>query len=468
MRALPRLVSLPFLLAQVGLAQAPPSSLPSSQDPILQGLVQEALSRNPDLMGATEGVAAEKERVPQASSLPDPILSLGYQNDSFNRIEYGRMETTWGTIMATQAFPYPGKRRLRAEVVQQGVKAAEAGLERLRLSLEADVRRSYMGLLLVRGQLLLFKDQELLWEKAEAIAKIRYETGQGNQVDLLRAQVERTRLKQTRAGLIAEERNRITELNRLASRPLEAPLETVVSLETLSVAEAPADALADAARRSPELTEAQHHLRHFQSRVDLARLDLRPDFSVSAGVMPRGALAPMWQVGFSVSLPIYARTKQQRAIAENEALGRGGERTLENLRQILAQQTQTRLDQLTAAKEIISIYREGLLTQSEATVQSAIAQYQVGRASFASVLEALTGYVSDRDRYLNALAQAQGLSIALQEVNLGPTPGIGGGASAVAGAMSGGASAGSRSSVRSASASSSKSGSTASTAQSGM
>ena len=184
--------------------------------------------------------------------------------------------------------------------------------------------------------------------------------------------------------------------------------------------------------------------------------------------MPRGALAPMWQVGFSVSLPIYARTKQQRAIAENEALGRGGERTLENLRQILAQQTQTRLDQLTAAKEIISIYREGLLTQSEATVQSAIAQYQVGRASFASVLEALTGYVSDRDRYLNALAQAQGLSIALQEVNLGPTPGIGGGASAVAGAMSGGASAGSRSLARSASASSSKSGSTALTAQSGM
>ncbi len=465
MRALPRLVSLPFLLVQIGLAQAPSSPSPPSQDPILQALVQEALNKNPALKGAVEMVSAEKERVPQASSLPDPTLSLGYQNDSFNRIEYGRMETTWGTVMATQAFPYPGKRKLRAEVVEQGVKAAEAGLERSRLSLEADVRRAYIALLLVRGQLSLFKEQELLWEKAGAIAKIRYETGQGNQVDLLRAQLERTRLKQTRAGLQAEEKNRITELNRLASRPLDASLETLASLESMLVAVTPTDALADALQRSPELTEAQHHLRHSQSRVDLARLDLRPDFSVSAGVMPRGALAPMWQVGFTVSLPIYARTKQQRAIAENEALSRGGERTLENLRQVLAQQTQMRLDQLAAAKEIISIYRDGLLTQSEATVQSAVAQYQVGRASFASVLEALNSYVTDRDRYLTVLAQTQALSIALQEVNLGPTPGIGGGASLGVGSMSSGASGGARGSARSASTASSKS---ESTAQSGM
>lgn len=425
MRTPMRLALASVLLVQAGWAQAPSQQ---TEDPILQSLIRDALEKNPELAGARERVSAEKERIPQAGSLPDPILSLGYQNDGFKRLEIGRMETTWATIMATQALPYLGKRKLREEVVQQGVNAARAGLERTRLSLEAEVRRSYTSLLLVRERLGLLKEQEALWEKAEAVARIRYETGQGIQMDLLRTQLERTRLKLVRTGLAAEERNAVTALNRLASRPLKASIDTSARLEELPVPELPADPRADAEARSPELAEAQHHLKHSQSQVDLARLERRPDFALSAGVMPRGALPAMWQVGFSVSLPIYAGTKQKRAVAENEALARSGQQIVANLHQLLAQRTQERVDQLAAANETLRIYREGLLTQSEATVQSALAQYQVGRTTFASVLEALNGYLADRGRYLEGLAQVQALGIAFKEVTLGPTPGLGVGA----------------------------------------
>ena len=69
--------------------------------------------------------------------------------------------------------------------------------------------------------------------------------------------------------------------------------------------------------RSPELAGAHASVKQTEKLLDLAKLDRRPDFAVTAGLMPRGVLDPMWQVGVSISLPIYGHTKQQRAVAEH-------------------------------------------------------------------------------------------------------------------------------------------------------
>ena len=45
---------------------------------------------------------AERERVPQAGALPDPVLSLGIQNDGFSEIMIGKMETSFYQVMLSQ------------------------------------------------------------------------------------------------------------------------------------------------------------------------------------------------------------------------------------------------------------------------------------------------------------------------------------------------------------------------------
>ena len=94
--------------------------------------------------------------------------------------------------------------------------AASAQLARAKLTTAAEVERAYVDLLLVRGQLLLLGKLDVLWREAETMARTRYEVGQGPQSDLLRAQLERTRLRQRRLGLEADEAMRLQALNRLA------------------------------------------------------------------------------------------------------------------------------------------------------------------------------------------------------------------------------------------------------------
>lgn len=423
MRTLLRLVPA-LVLAAPATAQAPaPQSSPS--DPVLELLLQETLQDHPDLQKAESAIRIDQERVPQAGVLPDPSLSLGLQNDGFKRLEVGRMETSFYSVAFTQPLPWPGKRGLRKEVAAIGVELSEATRARVRLGLEADVRRGYAALLLIRGQKALQARQSLFLEQAERLIRARYEVGQGSQGELLRAQLERTRLQQATWALEAEEQTALGVLNRLRQHHPEDPIETTAALADLPEPELLS--LEAVKARSPELASAWATVKQTEKLVELARLDRRPDFAVTAGLMPRGGLDPMWQVGVSISLPIYGQSKQQRALAEHEHHRLGQKAEVDSVHTLLWQRTRERTVQIELLRRTRDLYREGLLVQSEAAFKAALAQVEAGRGSFLAALEALNGWVGDQGAFLLTLAQLQAQHIALREAALGPTAPVAGG-----------------------------------------
>lgn len=440
MRTLLRLAPA-LVLAAPALAQAPhhtpPAAPAPTADPVLDSLLAEALGKHPDIRKADAAVRMDQERIPQAGVLPDPSLSLGIQNDGFKELMIGKMETSYYSVAFTQPFPWPGKRGLRKEVAAAGVGVSEASLSRVKMSLEADVRRGYAALLLVRGQKELLAQQSVFLEQTERLARTRYEVGQGSQGDLLRAQLELTRLKQAAWSLEAEERSALAGLNRLRQHDPADPIPTTAALADLPEPASLTPEQVEA--RSPELAGARASVRQTEKLLDLAKLDRRPDFAVTAGIMPRGSLDPMWQVGVSISLPIYGRHKQQRAIAEHEhhKLGQGAE--VDSVRTLLRQRTEERAIQIDTLRRTRDLYREGLLVQSEANFKAALAQYEAGRAPFLGALEALNGWVGDQGAYLQTLAQLQAQHIALDEAALGPTAPINGGSLASASLAAGAA-----------------------------
>ena len=412
------LVGLSVLVAPQGLA-AEPEGPALIDDPTLGALVLEALDHRPEVSQARALIAAEGERVPQAGAFPDPSLTFGIQNDSFTKIQIGQMETSWVTLMVTQNVPWYGKRGLRTDVASLAVRQSEADLERVRLSLRAEVERAYIDLLLVRDQLVLLSKLEALWLFSEGLARTRYEAGEGAQSDLLRAQLERTRLSQRRWALAAEQRRRIAVLNRLRSQPLGEAILTNRSLA--DIPDPPPDvAVEEAEKRSPELQKARLSLEQAGKRLQLAGKDYFPDPAFSAGVMPRGKLEPMWQVGVSFGIPVWAASKQSRAVSENELRKRAAGDGAEVLRQLLHLRLRERSVVLEALVQTNRLYRSGLLVLSESTVTSTLAQYQVGRVPFASVLEALAGYLTDVNGFLESAAATQRLATAQRELSLDP------------------------------------------------
>ena len=407
--------------AETSAALAGPTGPVLSDDPTLLALVSEAMQRRPELAAVRATIRAERERVPQAQALPDPTLSLGIQNDGFRAIQIGRMETSFLAVTASQTFPWAGKRGLRGEVAELAAAAAEADLRRTQLSIRADVERAYLDLLLVRAELALLTRVEALWSQSEVLARVRYEAGEGAQSDLLRAQLERQRLRQQRWSLEAEERRRVVVMNRLRGHALDEPVATQRRLEDVpdpAVAD-PGQAIANAEAESPELKQALLAGQQSSRGVALAKRERWPDVTVSAGLMPRwGSFETMWQASVGVNLPVWSARKQTRAVAENQARAEAAAGNADAIRQLLRQRIQERLTSLGALVQANRLYRSDLLVESEATVVSTLAQYQVGRVSFASVLEALAGYLADRNGFLDSVAAAQRIAIAEREVSL--------------------------------------------------
>jgi outer membrane protein, heavy metal efflux system len=434
-------------------AEAPSAAVTGpalTDDPLLASLIKDALAKRPEIAQARASIQADLERVPQVSALPDPVLSLGIQNDGFRSIQIGKMESSYLTVMASQSFPWYGKRDLRGEVITLGTRQAEADLERARLSIRAEVERAYIDLLLVRDQLGLLATLDALWTQAEGMALTRYESGAGAQSDVLRAQLERGRLKQRRFALEAEERRSVVVLNRLRGHPLNDAIVTNRSLVDLPDPVLPKDTaiVADAEKSSPELQKLRLTVEQSGKLIDLAKKDYFPDLTVSAGVMPRwGKFEPMWQAGLSLSIPVWSGGKQSRAVEESRIRGTAARYGVEATQQLLRQRVAERRLLLEALIESNRLYRSGLLVQSEQTVSSTMAQYQVGRVAFASVLEALTGYVADINTFYESVAATQRIDIAQREMSLDPAVsslpgGMGGTSVPGAGAMGAGTSPG--------------------------
>jgi outer membrane protein TolC len=426
-------------------AEGSPGIFALPTDPVLARLIDESAAARPELRQAEAAARAERERVPQVGALPDPVLTLGIQNDGFQEIQIGKMETSYWQVMITQPLPWPGKRGLREDVARLGADEAGAALSRTRFTTEGDVRRSYTDLLAARDRLALLKQLEGIWQSSAGVARARYESGEGAQSDVLRAQLELNRLRQRRWALEAQERSAIQTLNRLRGRSIDEPVETTASLRSAVLPALPTEdvALSEALARSPELAQAQLSAARASSSVALAKRERYPDLGIQAGIMPRGALEPMWLAGISIGLPIWSSRKQNRAVAESEAREDASKRSAEAVEQVVRLRVAERRTAYCALLETVRIFREGLLVQSRATTESTLAQYRVGKVTFASVLEANAGYITDEESYLAAVADAQKVAIAAAEVSLDPVGALGASGGMASGAIPGaGASAG--------------------------
>ncbi|MBL8934691.1 MAG: TolC family protein [Archangium sp.] len=377
-------------------------ALPALADDV-DTFIDQALKTIPELQAAQADAAAAQERVPQAQAWPDPMLQVGVQNDGFRRWQVGVNEMSWVSVMASQTIPFPGKTSGAVEAAR--VTQTKARVERVRLTVIAEVRRSVLALQLARARLSVLDASRKVAEQGIAIAKVKLESGEGTQADVLRATVELGRLMQQQRRLEFDAVTATQALNRLRGVK-----EEVGALRALAL---PSPTLA-APEPAPELDEAHASKLEAEAQLVLAGKAALPDLSVSAGVMVRGSLEPMWTVSVGAPVPVVGLGRRQHALEEARAMVSAAERRLEALTQQLDLATtrrQAELESLLQRHQLLT----GLARDAESTTDAVLSQYRIGKTPFTSVLEANAARLSIADELLQVEADAWRLHIAHDE-----------------------------------------------------
>lgn len=385
----------------------------------VETLVAEALAKNPDLVAAKHEAAAARARVSPAGTLPDPMVTVNYENDGVSP-SLGVESMTRLQFMAQQAIPFPGKLDLQERVAKAEAERSATRPERVALGLEAAVRRGYATLLEARENLRLVDEQIETWREIEEVIRARYSAGMGTQQDVLRAQSERTRLLQQRRKDEAAEEGALVGIRRLLYRPLDAPVPTerrLVPGVTLAIPSAE-EFLKKTLDATPELKEAALAKERSRLAEELARRNLRPDFVASAGYMNRGSLPLMWSAGVGVSVPLWAGRKQRPLIVEARSLFEAASATEASLQRQALARTEERLIRIRQLGDESRLDSEALLVQDRLAVDAALASYRAGAVPFVTVLEALSITFTDRRGAVGRLADLLRADADLREFSL--------------------------------------------------
>ena len=397
----------------------------------LADAVAAALKDNPGLAAMRARAEAAAAVPVQASTLPDPRLLVNAVNlpvDTFSFTQEGMTQFQVGVV---QALPFPGKLALRERAAEYESAAAFDEVGEMRLQLARDVRSVWWNLYyLDRALDILARNRQLLRQLVE-VAQSKYRVGQGLQQDVLLAQLELSRLQDQEIALQGTRRGEEARLNALLNRPADQAVRLPIDVPAgLSEAMEEEALQARALQQRPLLAARQNGIEAARARLNLARKDRSPDFSLGANYGLRSGSNPdgssrsdFLSVMFSMSMPIFTSRRQDAAIDQRGSQLQQQHFSLDEARLRVSREVSRALADYRAAREQARLLEAGILPQARQTVASMLAAYQVDKVDFLNVVRSQVTLFNYETRYWQAVSRANQARAALLAA-VGSSPGV--------------------------------------------
>ncbi|MGC2183225.1 MAG: TolC family protein [Terriglobales bacterium] len=371
----------------------------------LEEIEQMALLGNPDIRVAVRRLAVVEAHVPAAGSLDDPML--GYRGWGVPVRHPWDYNAAQNMFMVSQTFPGFGKRGSRTDIARSDVAEAKAALDNMRLDVRVRVRKAFYDLLRTQDELRIHDEHVAIARQAVEAARIKYTVGKVPQQDILKAQVELTRLAEHLIHFEQDAEVARARLNTLLGHDPAEPINVRGDYgipQHLPATEA-LERLALASR--PDLAQAHAALEKSRQQQALSDKSYTPDFTVSAGymLMPSGSdTRNNYMVEGSINLPWLNRRKHDAEISEANAQVNEQDAEVAALRNSAFGQIQETLTQTRSAKRLADLYKNLLQPQAEATLRSTVIAYQNDRTDFLNLLDSQMTVVDIDLAYFQAMA----------------------------------------------------------------
>jgi cobalt-zinc-cadmium efflux system outer membrane protein len=412
-------VSFALILCAAGMV--PAQELPAASPPPvkLADLVAEAERNHPSIQAAARMVGAKRARIAQARALPDPQLSAGYMGSLAPFKTQKNDPSSYRTFGVMQELPYPGKRDLRGKIAAKEADAEIPNVEAARRRVRAEVKVAYYELWGVGKAIDITGRNKELLEKLARIAEERYKLGKGLQQDVLRAQVEVTRIRQRQTLLDQRHHTLEAQIASLLMRPGDAPLGALpAEIAKAGLPYSFEELIGKGVENSPEIRRQEELIEQSRLAADLARKEFYPDFSVSWDYQNRTSGMPeMYGLKFTMNLPFFNKGRRYAAVNEASETQASARQMREAVRTVLMFQVKEQFLAARASDELLTLYSKALVPQSALTLESSMTAYQVGSLDFLSlitnfitVLDYETSYYEELARYQQALARLEELT----------------------------------------------------------
>jgi outer membrane protein TolC len=364
-----------------------------------------ALSRSPTIEAADRTAQAKKVRIVSETTLPDPVLSFQNMGD-FIPPSLQEGDPSSGRFYGIeQEIPFPGKLGLKGKIAAAETEAEEWNAEEVRRQVVADLKEAYFEYgLVIKSMEIIEKDRQLL-EAVTEVAQSRYAVGEGSQQDVLRAQLEVSRLHD-RLAVLEQRRSSIAALiNNLVYRPSDSPLGTPVFPEKARLSLTEEEVTRLAVQNAASIQKQERQINRSEHAVDLARKEYYPDFALGFTYVDRRSDPEMVGLMVKAKVPLYFWRKQRPDLDSARLNLTAARKQKDSETSSVSYAVRNAHALARSAQKLAHLYGTTIVPQAQLTFESSLASYQVGDSDFRMLMENLSMLLEYELKHYESLAE---------------------------------------------------------------
>ncbi|MDH3871247.1 MAG: TolC family protein [Gammaproteobacteria bacterium] len=366
--------------------------LPSYAELTLAEAEQIALGDDPAVAASQARSQALREDAVAAGQLPDPKLKAGLFNLPLDSFDINQEPTTQLRLGLQQAFPRGATLQHRQRQGEWKATSEQAKADDESRKLIREVRNSFLELHYQLQAERVVTSTRSLFAQLVDITQAHYATGRVNQQDVLRADLELSRLADRATRILNDQEKARADLAKWigsnASQTLDPHFPALPDLPSKQE-------LAAALEQHPVIQAESARLESHHQAVQLAREQFKPGWGVGLeyrkrfGDNPNGSdRTDMMAAMVTVDLPLFPAKRQDRRLAASLQQAEAAQLTrADRLRELRAM-----LDADYASwqrlGERAALYETQLLIEARANVQASLKAYQSGVTEFSTLMRA--------------------------------------------------------------------------------
>ena len=365
------------------------------KDKILNELITEAINVSPKIKMLKAKLGAASSRIEQGTNLPDPMLTFGLMNMPTNSFSFTQEPMTGKLIGLSQAIPYPGGLSAAADVKSVDTLIVREEIQNVKNEIKKDISNLYYELQFVREEQKLNNQRKQLLHQILEVVKIKYEVGNASMQNIIKVEVELTRVTDKIEVLNGKENSLLAEINSILLRKEN---QSVDSKNSSNYELNPIDfepLLNSAMNNQPNLNAIKFSEQKANLMEEQAEYEFYPNFNLGVQYSQRdnNKLTGMDYKDFlsvvaGISLPINYGGKKTAKVNEAKYLQSLYQQAYQSSIQELSGSIsviQTKISELLARNKLNS---NRLLPLAEQSLNVSLADFQVGKIDFVNVLNA--------------------------------------------------------------------------------
>jgi outer membrane protein TolC len=356
-------------------------------------LITTALANNPELKSSQARWQMFANRARQASALEDPMFMFKLQNlVAREPLSFGGKDPQTAKVIGlSQQLPFWGKRDLKQEVAQYEAESYKWSIEERTLELTRMVKEAYYQIWATDKELQIVAKNLMILADFVTIAESKYSVGQGVQQDIFKAGLEKSKMLDMQITLRQRRKSLEANLNYLLYRAGDAPVGTVADFTLPQVTYSAEQLNKIAYERRPQIKSLFSLANKGQASHRLANKEFYPDFNLSFEYMFREESMNdpgynMFSVGVTFNLP-FQQEKRRAMLAESMSETSMAAEELNALKNNISYAINDALAQLDRRRQLVELYKGGIIPQAEQSLESAVISYRVNKVDFLTLLD---------------------------------------------------------------------------------